>query len=176
MVLILLENFQFLPGFVHAGAAGSGHPYGLNAAIAGVAGCCGNKNFLPKKTAKRHRGVCFERVNTAVSAEAGDPSASGVRCQWPVSTVRFCRYTGLPGRGPRGTLRGHFKPYAFTGTVGHGRRRRSRPGIASCRTGRSCRGGRLFAVIRMVVEDGVGAVKLFGQQDAHHAVWQGHGR
>ena len=27
-----------------------------------------------------------------------------------------------------------------------------------------------FAVIGMVVEDGDGAVELFGQQDAHHAV------
>ena len=31
----------------------------------------------------------------------------------------------------------------------------------------------LFAVVGMVVEDGDGAVELFGQQDAHHAMREG---
>ena len=31
----------------------------------------------------------------------------------------------------------------------------------------------LFAVVGMVVEDGDGAVELFGQKDAHHAVREG---
>jgi len=31
----------------------------------------------------------------------------------------------------------------------------------------------LFAVVGMVVKDGDGAVELFGQQDAHHAVREG---
>ncbi|MDC7716215.1 hypothetical protein PQU95_03140 [Vogesella sp. DC21W] len=59
MLLIILVNFQFLGDFVKTGVLAQGHSYGLKPAIAGFAGCCRGRIFLPKKKAKGYRSTLF---------------------------------------------------------------------------------------------------------------------
>ncbi|UDM16000.1 hypothetical protein [Vogesella sp. XCS3] len=59
MLLIILVNFQFLGEFIKTGSVAKGHSYGLKPAIAGFAGCCLGKIFLPKKKAKGCRSTLF---------------------------------------------------------------------------------------------------------------------